>query len=249
MSTKLLRLMTLVRHIPYRPYKRSPSELQMKLEEEGIYVSIRTIQRDLDEMSGMRLFNLTSDDRSKPHGWYFEHHGGNDMTGMIPLSLAVALQTWSAQASHLLPASILNELHPFLDKAKQVVHGSQSVSAIRWFKSLHQHSSPSFVDHLVPHSTLIHEALWRGCTLNAEVQRVVKGHMVWLRYEQINPLGVLSALDRPHLLCTLSGLDPKVYSITFDHIRHIALTNTCATKPKAFTIDKWLSERSNKGLG
>ena len=69
MSKKLLRQLTLARCIPHRPYKLTASQLQVKLEEEGIHVSLRTVQRDLEEMSGMGLFDLTSDERSKPHGW------------------------------------------------------------------------------------------------------------------------------------------------------------------------------------
>jgi predicted DNA-binding transcriptional regulator YafY len=66
MSKKLLRQLTLARCIPHRPYKLTASQLQVKLEEEGIHVSLRTVQRDLEEMSGMGLFDLTSDERSKP---------------------------------------------------------------------------------------------------------------------------------------------------------------------------------------
>ena len=53
MSKKLLRQLTLARCIPHRPYKLTASQLQVKLEEEGIHVSLRTVQRDLEEMSGM----------------------------------------------------------------------------------------------------------------------------------------------------------------------------------------------------
>ena len=102
MSKKLLRQLTLARCIPHRPYKLTASQLQVKLEEEGIHVSLRTVQRDLEEMSGMGLFDLTSDERSKPHGWCFERHGLNDFANIMPLSLAVALKTWSDQASQLL---------------------------------------------------------------------------------------------------------------------------------------------------
>lgn len=241
MGKKLIRLMTLARHIPCRPYKQSASQLKVKLEEEGIYVSMRTIQRDLDEMSSMGLFNLTSDDRNRPHGWYFEHRGLNDLTNMMPLSLAVALQTWHIQANHLLPASILAELNPFIDKAKLIIHGSQSVVAERWFESVY-HATPLIVDR---HSHLIHDALWQGCKFNADVQRVVKGHTVWLCYERINPLGALRLVGGQYLLCTLPELDPKVYCIAFDHIRNITLTHSSVTKPSGFTIQKWLGEQGN----
>jgi hypothetical protein len=111
---------------PAPPLQADRQPTPGKLEEEGIHVSLRTVQQDLEEMSGMGLFDLTSDERSKPHGWCFERHGLNDFANIMPLSLAVALKTWSDQASQLLPASVLTELNPLIDKAGQVIRDSQS---------------------------------------------------------------------------------------------------------------------------
>lgn len=174
MSKKLLRQLTLARCIPHRPYKLTASQLQVKLEEEGIHVSLRTVQRDLEEMSGMGLFDLTSDERSKPHGWCFERHGLNDFANIMPLSLAVALKTWSDQASQLLPASVLTELNPLVDKASQVIRDSQSELAERWLESVHQSPRPFAGNPEIRRSTLIRDALWRGRKFSADIQRVIK---------------------------------------------------------------------------
>ena len=61
----------------------------------------------------------------------------------MPLSLAVALKTWSDQANQLLPASVLTELNPLIDKAGQVIRDSQSELAERWLESVHSHLAPS----------------------------------------------------------------------------------------------------------
>lgn len=243
MSKKLLRQLTLARCIPHRPYKLTASQLQVKLEEEGIHVSLRTVQRDLEEMSGMGLFDLTSDERSKPHGWCFERHGLNDFANIMPLSLAVALKTWSDQASQLLPASVLTELNPLVDKAGQVIRDSQSELAERWLESVHQSPRPFAGNPEIRRSTLIRDALWRGRKFSAEIQRVIKERTVWLCYDRINPLGILNQSDGPILLCTLSELDPKVYGIPFDHIKNVELTNFSATQPKDFNIQKLIRDQ------
>lgn len=243
MSKKLLRQLTLARCIPHRPYKLTASQLQVKLEEEGILVSLRTVQRDLEEMSGMGLFDLTSDERSKPHGWCFERHGLNDFANIMPLSLAVALKTWSDQASQLLPASVLTELNPLVDKASQVIRDSQSELAERWLESVHQSPRPFAGNPEIRRSTLIRDALWRGRKFSAEIQRVIKERTVWLCYDRINPLGILNQPEGPVLLCTLSELDPKVYGIPFDHIKSVELTNFSATQPKDFNIQKLIRDQ------
>jgi hypothetical protein len=244
MSKKLLRQMTLVRCIPHRPYKLSATQLQIKLEEEGIHVSLRTVQRDLDEMCDMGLFGLTSDERSKPHGWRFEHQGLNNFTNIMPLSLAVALKTWSAQASHLLPMSVLTELNPLLDKASHVIRESQSELAERWLESIYQ-SSPSFVcNPEVRRSTLIRDALWSGRKFSAEIQRVIKKRIVWVRFDQINPLGIINQSGGYVLFCTLFELDSKVYCVPFDHIKSVELTSVSATQHKNFNIQTLIREQN-----
>lgn len=238
MSNKLLRQLTLARCIPHRPYKLTATQLQIKLEEEGIYVSLRTVQRDLEEMSSMGLFNLTSDERSKPHGWCFETHGLNDFAKIMPLSLAVALKTWLAQASHLLPNSILVELNPLHDKADQVICESQSEQAKRWFNSVYQSSYPFVCNPDFRHCSLIHEAHWIGRKLSADIKRTVKKRMVWLHYDHINPLGVINLPTGSILFCNLSELDSKVYEIPFDHIKNVCLTSLSATQSRHFNMQK-----------
>lgn len=242
MSRKLLRQVTLARCIPYRPYKLTATQLLSRLEDEGIHVSLRTVQRDLEEMSGMGLFDLASDERSKPHGWCFERNGMSDFANIMPLSLAVALKTWNDQASQLLPSSILTELHPLVTRAGQVIQDSQSDTVRRWLECVHRSSRPfaGYPDN--QRSSLIRDALWRGRKCSAEVQRVIQKRVVWLRYDLINPLGILDKAEGPVLLCTLSELDPKIYGIPFEHIRAIELTQYDATQPKGFNLQKIVRE-------
>ena len=248
MGKKLLRQLTLARYIPYRPYKATACQLQNKLEEEGIRVTLRTVQRDLEEISGMGLFDLASDERSKPHGWCFERNGLNDFANIMPLSLAVALKTWYEQASQLLPSSVLTELRPLVARADQVIRDSQSDPVRRWLECVHQPPHPFAGNPDNRRSSMIRDALWRGRKCSAEVQRVIKDRIVWLRYDLINPLGILNQEEGPILLCTLSELDPKVYGIPFEHIRKIELTDHSATQPKAFNLQKMVHEHDSSTI-
>ena len=162
----------------------------------------------------------------------------------MPLSLAVALKTWSDQASQLLPASVLTELNPLVDKAGQVIRDSQSELAERWLESVHQSPRPFAGNPEIRRSTPDPRRLWRGHRkFSAEIQRVIKERTVWLCYDRINPLGILNQSDGPILLCTLSELDPKVYGIPFDHIKNVELTNFSATQPKDFNIQKLIRDQ------
>lgn len=63
----VLRYLLMLRHIPKQPQKIDVNTLRERLAEQGIDVSVRTIQRNLNELS--EVFPLTTDERCKPFGW------------------------------------------------------------------------------------------------------------------------------------------------------------------------------------
>ncbi|WP_417690359.1 WYL domain-containing protein [Pseudidiomarina sp.] len=63
----VLRYLLMLRHIPKQPQKIDVNTLRERLAEQGVDVSVRTIQRNLVELS--EVFPLTTDERNKPFGW------------------------------------------------------------------------------------------------------------------------------------------------------------------------------------
>ncbi|CAB0151725.1 hypothetical protein PSI9734_02093 [Pseudidiomarina piscicola] len=63
----VLRYLLMLRHVPKQPQKIDVNTLRERLAEHGVDVSIRTIQRNLVELS--EVFPLTTDERCKPYGW------------------------------------------------------------------------------------------------------------------------------------------------------------------------------------
>lgn len=63
----VMRYLLMLRHIPRQPQKIDVNTLRERLSEQGVDVSVRTIQRNLIELS--EVFPLTTDERSKPFGW------------------------------------------------------------------------------------------------------------------------------------------------------------------------------------
>ena len=62
-----LRQWAMLRLVPRYPAKVDTTSLQRALEDEGFPTTARTIQRDLQTLSG--LFPLMVDEREKPFGW------------------------------------------------------------------------------------------------------------------------------------------------------------------------------------
>lgn len=63
----LLRLLTMLRHIPKHPYQITAKELTERLKGAFFKVSKRTVERDLLSLS--EVFSLISNERSRPYGW------------------------------------------------------------------------------------------------------------------------------------------------------------------------------------
>ncbi|MBN2358049.1 MAG: hypothetical protein JXR83_01260 [Deltaproteobacteria bacterium] len=61
------RLLLLLNWIPRLPHKVDAATLHARVREAGIEVELRTIQRDLVNLS--RMFPIVNDERFKPLGW------------------------------------------------------------------------------------------------------------------------------------------------------------------------------------
>jgi len=116
-KTALYRQWRLLRLIPRYPIKTIASKLCSRLRDEGILVTKRTVERDLQSLS--EIFPLTSDERDKPYGWSWQKNAPSfDIPGLTgPQALTFALVEQYLRP--LLPASMLDELKPYFTAAAQ----------------------------------------------------------------------------------------------------------------------------------
>ncbi|MBE7483631.1 MAG: hypothetical protein HS104_27085 [Polyangiaceae bacterium] len=76
-----LRYLLLLREIPVAPQHIDTATLALRLEEQGICVTRRTIQRDLERLSS-RL-PLRCNDASKPYAWAWHELGGDSFRELV----------------------------------------------------------------------------------------------------------------------------------------------------------------------
>src|SRR3989304_2198869 len=97
----LLRQWSMLRKIPRHPGSVGTRALKDKLEEEGFRVDIRTIQRDLEKLSGP--FPLASHEQGKAFRWQWAEDGQvMDIPGMEPPA-ALAFRLAEEYLAPLLP--------------------------------------------------------------------------------------------------------------------------------------------------
>lgn len=106
----------LLRRIP-RQHKVSAPELRAQLADAGIARDLRTVQRQLEQLS--MHFEIERDDRSKPYGYRWKDNASGLglpwMSGQEALLLALAEQ----QLRDLLPASVVKSLAGFFEQARR----------------------------------------------------------------------------------------------------------------------------------
>lgn len=122
------RQLTMLRHIPRHPRRIDTVTLRSLLKNMGYDVTLRTIQRDLNQLSVK--FALVSDD-SKPQGWWWKKDTGVlDIPGLDPQT-AMVFRMVEEHLKSLLPNSTLDVLKPWFDSASRTLKGS-GVALTRW---------------------------------------------------------------------------------------------------------------------
>jgi predicted DNA-binding transcriptional regulator YafY len=79
MAENFLRYLMVLREIPRAPRRIDTETLAVRLESHGLRVSRRTLQRDLERLSG--TFPLVCADQSKPYGWSWVDEPSRDRPG------------------------------------------------------------------------------------------------------------------------------------------------------------------------
>jgi predicted DNA-binding transcriptional regulator YafY len=109
----------MLRMIPRYPGSIGTRELKGKLEDEDFRVDVRTIQRDLEKLSG--VFPLDNKEQGKAIRWFWlEDAKVMDIPGM-DASMALAFRLAEEHLTLLLPQAALKHLEPYFRNAREIV--------------------------------------------------------------------------------------------------------------------------------
>lgn len=148
----VLRYLLMLRHIPKQPQKIDVNTLRERLAEQGVDVSVRTIQRNLIELS--EVFPLTTDERSKPFGWSLladapllpvasdgraarRSNGSTHSNGLSTATVEVELNCDEELKPHLetYPLNRSQKLQAIGDKFKLTAEAELSTELLIWILS------------------------------------------------------------------------------------------------------------------
>ena len=232
----LKRQWLLLNRMPRRGRKGTKS-FQEALREMGLDVSLRTIQRDLKELS--RQFPLVSDEE-RISGWkWSEDAAVFDVPGMDPHA-ALAFKMIDLHLKDMLPTGCLDFLKPYSKRAGKVLGQLETHGLARWPKKIARISrhlsldSPG-IDHRI--LSAVYDALLLEKQLEISYCSRTENET---REGVIHPLGLVFVDNIAYLVCTFWEYQ-DVRQIALHRIETARLLDDLSQKLRDFKLKEYIA--------
>jgi predicted DNA-binding transcriptional regulator YafY len=197
----LYRQWVMLTKIPRHPRRITVPQLKSILLGEGYTVDTRTIQRDLNKLSGQ--FPLNCDSEGRKNFWFWiEDAAVSDLPGMEPVT-ALAFEMAESYLTPLLPTATLSLLKPYFDRARSILSDQSDSKLRKWpDKVAVIERGPTLQKPIIDPDLqqTIYQALLEEKTITA--QYLTKSSKQAKEY-LIHPLGIVSRMGVIYLICTL----------------------------------------------
>jgi predicted DNA-binding transcriptional regulator YafY len=242
MSRTLRRYLALVRHIPPQGRRIGTDRLMAALEGEGLGVSARTLQRDLETLQG-EFAGLCCDDRSKPYGWYWQEGAAPLGVPLVGIGAALTHELVHRHLIAALPRSLVRALEPSFAHARKALEESSDARFSHWSRRIR--ALPTGLAREAPAvrgpvMEVVYEALYLGHRFEADYK---KGGASEPRPYEVSPLGLVLRDGAVTVVCTFWDY-ADVNHLSLHRIRAARSLQKRATSPRAFNLDEHI--RSGK---
>ncbi|TQE98237.1 MAG: WYL domain-containing protein [Spiribacter salinus] len=237
MRATLQRRMLLLGMIPRQPRRVSAPDLVERIQTRGLSTTLRTIERDLEALSG--FLPLGRDERDRPYGWYWLSEAPlQDVPAMDP-ETALTLQILDAHSAQLLPPSARARLKPQVARAREVLDSAGEASGLSlWPERVRILSNgPPLTPPEIPSGVfpVLQQGLLDRRCLNITYRSRSKGHV---KDHRIHPLALVFREPVTYLLATIEP-HQDVLHLAVHRIEAAKLTDQSARDPEdGFDLDR-----------
>lgn len=235
----LLRHWQTLRLIPRYPQKTTAANLCSALGAEGYSVGKRTVERDLQSLSG--IFPLLVDERSKPFGWSWERDApAFDLPG-ISLSECLTLLMAREHLATVMPSSTVSQLGPYFRMAEQKMQALEGHSGV-----------PGWLDkvRIVPATQPLIAPKLDSQILATIQQGLLENKQCQVAYRKrdvgdpdnypIHPLGMVLRGQVLYLVCTIKTY-ADIRLLALHRIQDASPLDFPALSPAEFDLDAYLA--------
>ena len=245
MSDVVLRQIATAELIPRYPKKITANEIQENLKDRGYDITIRSVQRDLQQLS--RIFPLMTDERSIPFGWSWSQSSpGHEFPSMDPVQ-ALTFSLAAQYLEPLMPKANLKKIDEFFQRAEKVLLGDEKSNLSRWRKRVKV--IPESIRFKLPNIKTevrqkIYQAVYQGAKFKARYRK--RGERK-ANSRLINPLGIVVKGSMTYLICMIDqDFDTPRY-LPLQRFESVELLDAHSEDPPNFDLDEFIHE-SNLGF-
>jgi len=235
-TNTLARQWALLKTIPSAPRRLSTTELHQRMRDEGFEVDVRSIQRDLNDLSGP--FPLVPSMEGRAHYWqWMEGSKGLEIPAMSH-STALVFQLAHQYLLPLMPASVLKLLEPYFARAAGALKDSHLADWKR--KVVHIEQGPRLTppDINPKVSSVVYDALLQGQRFEA---RYTRRYALEPVDYTVNPLGLVTRDGITYLVCTLWDYT-DIKQLALHRMTSARLIDREATDMEHFDLAKYVHE-------
>ncbi|MEE2024874.1 helix-turn-helix transcriptional regulator [Alkalimonas mucilaginosa] len=232
------RLWELLQLLPARPPGAEARQLTAQLHDRGYAVTKRTVERDLQMLSG--IFPLQCNDKGTPYGWYWMQNTALDLPG-ISLMDALSLQLVEQSLRFVVPSSMLQPLTSRFMQAHNKLRALQEdAPGAAWLDKVAVVEPgmallPPAVDAVLLES--IQEALLRDKQLDAQY---MSPHHNAPKSYRLNPLALVQRGAVSYLIASCVPYhDPLRFVL--HRFKSATLCDEAAIRPAGFKLQNYLA--------
>ena len=210
-------------------------ELQEILQREGIDISLRTIQRDLNQIS--LRFPIESS-KTVPQGWRWRSDAPIQSLPHMTSSQAVTFMMVEEHLKHLLPPSLIEEMNPWFDLARRSLSTQNNVR--QWINRVRivpatQPLIPPVVEKQAQ------QAIYEGLLQDKQLECVYQGRNLSGEEKTyiLNPLGLVQKGAIIYLICTRQD-KTDIQTFALHRFKSASMLNSRAMHPVDFDIDAYI---------
>ncbi len=246
MSDSVLRMIKMTERIPRYPSKVTANQIQDFLKNFGYSISLRSVQRDLNELS--RLFPIECDDKSIPYGWSWKKDSpGFESPAMDPIQ-ALTFSLASQYLEPLMPKASFKRIEKFFQRAENVLMGDEKSKVLRWRKRVRViPESIRFKDAEIKTDIRqkIYRAIYEGLQIETHYRKRGEKESD-LRY--IHPLAIVVKGSVTYVISMMREDKKNVRYLPMHRFEKVNILEGKKIKePKDFNLDEFI-HKSNLGF-
>lgn len=210
-------------------------DLQEMLLREGVDISLRTIQRDLNQIA--QRFPIESN-KTVPQGWRWRSDAPIQSLPHMTSSQAVTFMMVEEHLKHLLPPSLLDEMNPWFELARRSLSTQNNVR--QWVNRVRiVPASQPLIPPLVDKSA--QQAIYEGLLQDKQIECVYRARNIHAEEKTyiLNPLALVQKGAIIYLICTRQDkLDVQTFAL--HRFKTAVVLDSRALHPVSFDIDDYI---------